>query len=150
MKKLSKEVERGLFKVFSRVPLLRHFKLKLQAVRPGCARITVRFAPHLAQVHGFMHGGVVATIADTAATYASNTLLFPERETITVELKINYVAPVKTKTAVAEAVVLHSGNKTSISEVKVFDSKKKLCAVVLITNLILPRGEIRTQPRKEG
>lgn len=147
MKKLPREVERGLFKVFSKVPLLRHFKLKLETVRPGCVRITVRFAPHLAQVHGFMHGGAVATIADTAATYAANTLLFPERETITVELKINYVAPVKTKSATAEAVVLHSGSKTSISEVKVFDSNKKLCAVALITNLILPRGEIKTGRR---
>lgn len=149
MKKISIEVERGLFNVFSKVPLLRHFKLKLEAVRPGCARITVRFAPHLAQVHGFMHGGVVATIADTAATYAANTLLYPERETITVELKINYVAPVKTKTAVAEAVVLHSGSKTSIAEVKVFDSAKKLCAVALITNLILPRGTFKIVPRSK-
>jgi uncharacterized protein (TIGR00369 family) len=147
MKKLSKEVERGLYQVFSKVPLLRHFKLKLQAVRPGSSRITLRFAPHLAQVHGFMHGGAVATIADTAATYAANTLLFPERETITVELKINYVAPVKAKSATAEAVVLHSGSKTSISEVKVFDSNKKLCAVALVTNLILPRGEIKKDRR---
>ncbi len=147
MKKLSKEVERGLFKVFSKVPLLRHFKMKLEAVRPGAARVSVRFAPRLAQVHGFMHGGVVASIADTAATYAANTLLFPERETITVELKINYVAPVKTKSAAAVAAVLHSGSKTSISEVKVFDSAKKLCAVALVTNLILPRGEIKTGRR---
>jgi len=147
VKKVSKEVERGLFKVFSKVPLLRHFKLKLEAVRPGSSRITIRFAPHLAQVHGFMHGGALATIADTAATYAANTLLYPERETITVELKINYVAPVKTKMAVAEAAVLHSGSKTSIVEVKVFDSAKKLCAVALITNLILARGTFKIPPR---
>lgn len=149
MKKLPKEVERGLFKVFSGVPLLSHFRMKLGGVRPGFAKVSINFMPKLAQVHGFMHGGVVAALADTAATYASNTLLFPQRETITVELKINYVAPVKTKTAVAEATVLHSGNKTSISEVKVFDSAKKLCAVTLVTNLILPRGEIQVSSKRK-
>jgi len=147
MKKLSKEVERGLQKIFSGVPLLRDFKMKLQTVKAGFARVSINFQPRLAQVHGFMHGGVIASIADTAATYAANTLLFPERETITVELKINYVAPLKTKSAVAEATILHSGNKTSISEVKVFDSNKKLCAVALVTNLILQRGEIKTGRR---
>ncbi len=140
MKKLSRDTERALKKIFSGVPFLSNLKLKLGPVRKGFARVSIDFERRLAQVHGFMHGGVVASIADTAATYAANTLLYPGRETITIELKINYTAPLKTKKAYADAVVLHSGNKTSISEVKVFDSDKKLCAVALITNLVLPRG----------
>lgn len=140
MKKLPRETGRALAKIFSGVPLLSNLKLKLGPVGRGFARVTVDFEKRLAQVHGFMHGGVVATLADTAATYAANTLLYPERETITVELKINYLAPVKTKKAYADASVLHSGSKTSISEVKVYDSAKKLCAVALVSNLILPRG----------
>ena len=143
MKKISREIERSLYRVFARVPLLSHFKMKLGSLRPGFARVSIKFEPRLAQVHGFMHGGVVSALADTVATYASNTLLFPERETITVELKINFIAPLKTKIATGEATVLHSGSKTSISEVKVFDSNKKLCAVALVTNLILPRGQIK-------
>ena len=143
MKKLSAKTARALKKIFSAVPFLSNLKLKLGPVGSGCARVSIRFERRLAQVHGFMHGGVVASLADTAATYAANTRLYPQRETVTVELKINYVAPVKTKSATAEAVVLHSGHKTSISEVKVFDSAKKLCAVALITNLILPRGTFK-------
>ncbi len=140
MKKLPVKNARALKKRFSAVPFISNLKLKLGPVGAGSARVSMNFERRLAQVHGFMHGGVLASIADTAATYAANTLLYPERDAITVELKINYIAPLKTKKAHADAVVLHSGSKTSISEVKVFDSTKKLCAVALITNLILPRG----------
>lgn len=143
MKKLSRAADRALKKIFSGVPFLANLKVKLGPVGPGFARVSVNFEHRLAQMYGFMHGGVVASLADTAATYASNTLLYPERETITVELKINYIAPIKTQNAYAEATVLHSGSKTFVSEVKVFDSTKKLCAVALITNLILPRGAFK-------
>ena len=143
MKKLPGATDRALKKIFSAVPFLSNLKVKLGPVGPGFARVSIDFEDRLAQLYGFMHGGVVAALADTAATYASNTLLYPERETITVELKINYIAPVKTKRVYADATVLHSGNKTAISEVKVFDSAKKLCAVALITNLILPRGTFK-------
>lgn len=149
MKKLPRENERALKRIFSGVPFLSHLKLKLGPVGKGFARVSIDFERRLAQVHGFMHGGVLASLADTAATYAANTLLYPQRETITVELKINYLAPLKTKRASADALVLHSGSKTSISQVKVFDSAKKLCAVALITNLILPRGTFKPLPRSK-
>ena len=149
MKKLPGATDRALKKIFSAVPFLSNLKVKLGPVGPGFARVSINFQPRLSQVHGFMHGGVVAALADTAATYASNTLLYPDRETITVELKINYTAPVKTKRVYADATVLHSGSKTSISEVKVFDSAKKLCAVALVTNLILPRGTFKISPRSK-
>jgi uncharacterized protein (TIGR00369 family) len=148
MKKLPGATKRALKKIFSRVPFLLNLKVKLGPVGPGFARVSINFERRLAQMYGFMHGGVIASLADTAATYASNTLLYPERETITVELKINYTAPLKTKKAYADAAVLHSGNKTSISEVKVFDSAKKLCAVALVTNLILPRGTFKVPPER--
>ena len=149
MKKLPAPIERALNKIFSRVPFLANLRMKLGPVGTGFARVSINFQLRLSQVHGFMHGGVVAALADTAATYASNTLLYPNRETITVELKINYTAPVKTKRVYADATVLHSGSKTSISEVKVFDSAKKLCAVALVTNLILPRGTFKISPRSK-
>ncbi|MCI0406402.1 MAG: PaaI family thioesterase [candidate division Zixibacteria bacterium] len=146
MRRLSKETERVLRKTFSDVPFLSDLKVKLGPVGPGFARVSIHFERRLAQMYGFMHGGVVAALADTAATYASNTLLFPERLTITAELKINYTAPVKTQKAYADATVLHSGSKTSVSEVKVFDSAKKLCAAALITNLIVPRETYKINP----
>ncbi len=149
MEKLPRAADRALKKIFFAVPFLSNLKVKLGPVALGFARVSVNFERRLAQMYGFMHGGVVAALADTAATYASNTLLHPERETITVELKINYIAPIKTQNAYAEATVLHSGGKTSISEVKVFDSAKKLCAVALITNLILPRGTFKIPPRSK-
>ncbi len=149
MKKLPKATDRALRKIFSVVPFLSNLKVKLGPVGYGFARVSINFEGRLAQMYGFMHGGVVAALADTAATYASNTLLYPNRETITVELKINYTAPVKTKRVYADATVLHSGSKTSISEVKVFDSDKKLCAVALITNLVLPRGTFKIPPRSK-
>jgi uncharacterized protein (TIGR00369 family) len=119
--------------------------MKLGAVGAGAARVSIDFERRLSQVHGFMHGGVLASLADTAATYAANTLLYPEHDAITVELKINYIAPLKTQKAYADAVILHSGGKTSIAEVKVFDSTQKLCAVALVTNLILPKGTIKKE-----
>ena len=147
MKKLSVKTARALKKRFSAVPFISNLKMKLGTVGAGAARVSIDFERRLGQVHGFMHGGVLASLADTAATYAANTLLYPERDAITVELKINYIAPLITKKAYAEAVILHSGGKTSVAEVKVFDSNKKLCAVALITNLILPRGEIKKERR---
>ncbi len=147
MKNLLPKTERALKKIFSVVPFLSDLGLKFGPVGSGFARVSIDFQRRLAQVHGFMHGGVIASLADTAATYASNTLLYPERETITVELKINYIAALKSRKAYADATVLHSGNKTTVSEVKVFDSSKKLCAVALITNLVLPRGAFKTPAR---
>ncbi|MFN4021724.1 MAG: PaaI family thioesterase [Hydrogenophilus thermoluteolus] len=108
-------------------------------VQPGTVTITLPCWDGIRQQHGYVHGGVVAMIADSAAGYAAMTLAPPNTSVLTVEYKINLVAPALGKKLIAEGSVLRSGKTLSLTQARVFavtDDEKKLCAVLQQTIMI--------------
>jgi len=92
----------------------------LETVAPGRADISLPFRADLTQQHGYLHAGVVATIADSACGYAAYTLMPADSSVLTVEYKINLLAPARGDRFVARATVLRPGRTLTVAQADVF------------------------------
>ncbi len=89
--------------------------------------------PEITQQHGYIHGGVVGMIADSAAGYAANTLTAADVSVLTVEYKLNLVAPADGQRLVARGEVIKPGRTLIITRAEVFairDEQWTLCAIM--------------------
>lgn len=82
---------------------------ELTAVQRGFAEVSMAFRPEVTQQHGFVHAGVITTIADVAAGYAAYTLMPPGSEVLSVEFKVNLLRPGVGERFVARGKVLKPG-----------------------------------------
>jgi uncharacterized protein (TIGR00369 family) len=115
-------------------------RLRLQA--PGESEIMVPMSAAVTQQHGFFHGGVIGTVADSAGGYAANTLLMPEHECLTAEYKINIVAPGIGSALIARGKVLKAGKTLAVAGAEVFvvnNGVERLCAIMQQTLFVIPR-----------
>ena len=121
---------------FERQGYMRYLDARLARVEPGLVEIAVAFRPELTQQHGFFHAGVTSSIADTAGGYAGFSL-FPARSSVlTVEFKINLVAPAKGERLRAIGAVIKAGRTLTVCDLKVFaiaGERETLCATGLQT-----------------
>jgi uncharacterized protein (TIGR00369 family) len=101
----------------------------LDVFQPGEAQLSLPLAPHLLQQDGFVHGGVLAYLADNALTYAGGSVL---GKVLTSEFKINYIRPaLDADRLVAVATVVGNGKTQAVCRCDVFlekDGQRKLCA----------------------
>ncbi len=121
---------------FERQPFMETVGATLSRVEPGRVEIEAPFADHITQQHGFVHGGVVGAIADSAAGYAAYTLMAAEDSVLTVEYKLNLLAPAKGERIVAKAEVMRPGRTLTIvrSDVLAIDGgEETLCATAVVT-----------------
>lgn len=106
---------------------------ELAVVEPGFVEIHLLHRSDLTQQHGFIHGGIVGMIADSAAGYAANTLTPADTSVLTVEYKMNLVAPADGQRLVARGEVIKPGRTLIVTKAEVFairDEKWTLCAVM--------------------
>ena len=121
---------------FLRQAFMQHLGAQMAAVRPGACEIRVPFRAELAQQHGYFHAGVSGAIADSASGYAAYTLMPPQSSVLTVEYKLNLVAPAMGQGLVARAEVIRNGKTLKICRADVFaekDGVETLCATSLST-----------------
>jgi len=78
---------------FARQRFMETMGASLARVEPGAVDIELPFDASLTQQHGFLHAGVVAAIADSACGYAALTLMDAESAVLSVEVKLNLLAP---------------------------------------------------------
>lgn len=78
---------------FQQQGLMSHLGARMVRVEPGRADVEVDYRPELTQQQGFFHGAVTTAIVDTACGYAALTLMPAGSEVLTVEFKINQLAP---------------------------------------------------------
>jgi uncharacterized protein (TIGR00369 family) len=109
--------------------------LGFEAVSAGRGRAVLKLevaARHL-QLHGVVHGGILAALADTAGAIAAYTAVPAGTAIATVELKINYLEAVPGGTVRAEAVVLRAGRNFLVVECELIDGRGRLAAKALMT-----------------
>ena len=94
---------------FSRQPMMRLLGAELGVVAPGQVEVVLAFRSDLTQQHGYLHAAAVTAIADNACGYAAMTLLAPGLEVLSVEFKINLLAPAAGERFVAVGRVLRPG-----------------------------------------
>ncbi len=87
---------------------------ELAGVAAGRVAIALPIEPRLSQQHGFLHAGVVITVLDSACGYAAMTLMPADAEVLTVELKVNLLAPASGHRLVAEGEVVRPGRTLTV------------------------------------
>lgn len=125
---------------FSRQQFMRHLGAELVSILPGVCEIQVPFQGDLTQQHGFFHAGVSGAIADSAAGYAAFSLMPADSSVLTVEYKLNLLAPARGERLVARASVIKSGRTLKICSADVFavqQGEEELCATMLSTLIVL-------------
>jgi len=123
--------ERRVRHSFARQGVMRHIGAQMMAVEAGQCEIHLPYGDHVSQQHGFFHGGIVATIADSAAGYAGFSLMPAEAGVLTVEFKINLVAPADGELLVARGSVVRPGRTLTVTHAEVAvrkDGQERVCA----------------------
>lgn len=91
----------------------------LSRLGPGECEIRLPYRSELSQQHGYFHGGIIGTIADSAGGYAAFTLMPADSSVLTVEYKMNLLAPGDGETLIARGRVLKSGRSLVVVQVDV-------------------------------
>jgi uncharacterized protein (TIGR00369 family) len=99
---------------FARQQLLATLGASLARVAPGEVDIALPFRAALSQQHGFLHAGALTSIVDTACGYAALTLMPPGAAVLSVEFKVNLLAPGKGDSFLARGRVLKAGRTISV------------------------------------
>lgn len=87
---------------------------ELTRVEPGVVEISLSYRSDLTQQHGYVHAGIITTIADSACGYAAYTLMPPNSDVLAVEFKVNLMRPAKGETFLARAEVIKSGRTLTV------------------------------------
>jgi len=105
----------------------------VESVHDGRAIFRLDVRPRHKQIHGVVHGGILAALADTAAAIAAYTVVPRGVEIATLELKINYMEPVPGGRVKADARVLRKGRNFIVTECEIFNENGSLAAKALLT-----------------
>jgi uncharacterized protein (TIGR00369 family) len=95
----------------------------LTRVSPGEVEIVLPFREDLTQQHGFLHAGIVSTIADSACGYAAYSLMPADSAVLTVEYKVNFLSPAQGDRMIARARVTKPGRTVTVCTCEVFAVK---------------------------
>jgi uncharacterized protein (TIGR00369 family) len=109
---------------------------RLMSVQPGLSEIALPFRDDLTQQKGFVHGGIVGMIADTACGYAAFSLMPAGCSLVTVEYKINILSPGR-GSLVARGEVVKAGRTLTIARAEVHDDGGKHIASMQQTLMML-------------
>jgi len=83
--------------------------IEVVEIDDGYAKLVMPFHEKLTQPYGIVHGGAIFSLADSAVAIATTSIVEPERKVLTIEMKINFLAPVKDGVMEAKARVLRKG-----------------------------------------
>jgi len=126
---------------FSRQTAMHTLGAVLGRVNPGEVEIEMPYRTDLSQQHGFIHGGITTAILDSACGYAAFSLSAPDTAVLTVEYKVNFIAPAKGERFVARGEVVRPGASVTVCKgdvVAIEDGEEKLVTTMLTTLMLLP------------
>lgn len=122
---------------------MRTIGAELGAVEPGYCAIALVPSAAVAQQHGYVHAGVVAAIVDSAGGYAGFTLFPATASVLTVEFKLNLLAPASGERLVAEGFVVKPGRTLTITrgEVHAEQGGKRTLVAIMQQTLMVMHGK---------
>lgn len=115
-------------------------KAVMPVVERGHTEIHIPHWDGIQQQHGFIHGGVVGMIADSAGGYAAMTMTPEKSSVLTVEYKLNMLSPADGEKLIARGNVIKSGRTLIVTQTEVFsvtDDKEVLCALMQQTIMVM-------------
>jgi uncharacterized protein (TIGR00369 family) len=126
---------------FSKQAFMSTLGAELTAVGEGTVEIRLLFSPSLTQQDGYLHAGAVAAILDSACGYAALSVAPADHEVLTVEFKVNLLAPAAARVFIAKAQVKRAGRKLTVCMADAFavtGDKQKMVATMLATIMAQP------------
>src|SRR5215467_8339854 len=114
------DFEKAVRQNFTEQPVMTLIGAELSHVAPGLVEISLPFRADLTQQDGFLHAGIITTIADSAAGYAAYTMMPAGSRVLSVEFKVNLMRPARGETFVARAEVVKPGRTLSVVRADVF------------------------------
>ncbi len=106
--------ERRVRASFGRQAAMATIGATLARVVPGEVVIELRFRPELTQQHGFLHAGIVTSVMDSACGYAALSLMEPGAAVLSVEFKVNLLAPARGSRFSARGRVVRAGRTVTV------------------------------------
>ena len=125
----------------------KQFGFVLAEAEPGRVVLRMRVDKRHMQVHGAVHGGVLAALADTAGGLATYIALPRVKRVATIEMKINYLEAVEGGTVEAEARLIRRGRHVAVVECDIRDHNQRLVGKALMTFFVGPFRENKDRRR---
>jgi uncharacterized protein (TIGR00369 family) len=121
---------------FARQQVMQLIGASLRRVEPGAVDIALPYRDDLTQQNGYLHAGILTTVADSACGYAAYTLMPAGADVLSVEFKVNLLRPAAGEMFVAEARVVKAGATLTVTRCDVYGraaEEAKLVATMLAT-----------------
>jgi uncharacterized protein (TIGR00369 family) len=140
MKPLNPSFEQQVRQSFAQQSFMELIGASLTLIEPGVVEITLPYRQDLTQQNGYLHAGIVTTIADAACGYAAFSLMPKGSGVLSVEFKVNLLRPAKGETFLARAEVIKAGRTLTVVRADVFaltENKRTLVATMQGTMMCL-------------
>ena len=138
MKQLNPAYVQAVRETVSNSPFFMHMSMTIREMDIGCAVVDLEVDTEHLQAFGYVHGGVYASAIDTAAFWSAFCELEEGMGITTVDLKVNYLAPVQTGKLTAEGKRIKMGKTLGLAEATVKDAKGRVVAHGTSTLIVLP------------
>jgi uncharacterized protein (TIGR00369 family) len=127
---------------FARQGAMATLGAELADIAGGRVAIAVPIEPRLSQQDGFLHAGVVVAALDSACGYAALTLMPEDAEVLTVELKVNLLAPAAGRTLAAEGEVIRAGRTLTVCRGEAFaeDGTQRSHVATMLATMVRRRA----------
>jgi len=133
---------------FNRQEVMRTINASLSKIEPGKVEIELQYSPEITQQHGFVHAGIVSTVIDTACGYAALSLMPEDAGVLSIEFKVNLLAPAKGELFKATGVVRKPGKTIVVTEGELIayngDAEKLVATMVATMMCITGRDNIKS------
>jgi uncharacterized protein (TIGR00369 family) len=127
---------------------IKYCQFEAEIIRRGYFQSRVQIREHHRQQDGFIHAGVMATMADHTAGYAAFTTVPEEFQILTIEFKINFLRPAYGSSLICRSEVIREGQLIIIAESEVFDQREgeeAAAAKALVTLMAVHRDKLSTK-----
>jgi uncharacterized protein (TIGR00369 family) len=125
---------------FARQAVMGLIGAEITRVEPGTVDLSMPFRADLTQQHGFVHAGIITTLVDSACGYAALSTMPPDTGVLSVEYKVNFVAPARGSHFLAKGRVLRAGRTIVVCTGDVLgvqDGEETLVATMLATMMVI-------------
>jgi uncharacterized protein (TIGR00369 family) len=142
------EYIRELIEVINNSPFPDHMSMRLLEVALDSSVLELSTDRCHLQAFGIVHGGVLATLIDTATFWAVYMRIPEDAGLVNIDLKLNYLRPVENGLLIAEGRTIRSGKSISYAETNVLNEKRELIAHGTSTLMTLPGKGLKLHSRK--
>ncbi|WP_321545774.1 PaaI family thioesterase [Hyalangium rubrum] len=133
---------------FARQAAMGTIGAELVRVEAGEVEVQLAWAAHLTQQHGFLHGGILGAALDSACGYAASTLMPADVGVLSIEYKINFVAPARGQRFRLVGTVVKPGRTISVVEGRAYaveGDREKLVATMSATMMtVAGRDDVKS------